>query len=178
MGMRPPEVYMLFVKTVQVMIPKNQYQGYIYQVGDSVYQSGNFKIDVNEIKALTGKVKRGFRPSAIAKNPITSDWYILSAVNKLLVVADSNWKIKGDLPPLNSNTFNQPEGIAFDKNGTMYISNEGDDLSQGNILSLNGLIIEINFFCQLKYFLTLVSKYRHWQQQGLGQDSIKLRAVS
>ena len=112
---------------------KNSVSGYIYQVGDSVYQTGNFRIDVNEIKAFTGKVKRGFRPSAIAKNPITSDWYILSAVNKLLVVTGSDWKVK-ETCPLNSNTFNQPEGIAFDKNGNMYISNEGDDLSQGNIL--------------------------------------------
>jgi len=112
---------------------KNMVSGYIYHIGDSVYQTGSFKIDVNEIKSFTGKVKRGFRPSAMAKNPVTSDWYIVSAVNKLLVVTDSNWKIK-ETCLLNGNTFNQPEGLAFDEKGNMYISNEGDDLSQGNIL--------------------------------------------
>jgi hypothetical protein len=112
---------------------KNSVSGYIYQIGDSVYQTGTFRIDVNEIKSFTGKVKRGFRPSAIAKNPVTSEWYIVSAVNKLLVVTDSNWKIK-ETCLLNGNTFNQPEGLAFDEKGNMYISNEGDDLSQGNIL--------------------------------------------
>ena len=112
---------------------KNSVSGYIYQVGDSVYQTGTFSIDVNEIKSFTGKVKRGFRPSAIAKNPVTSDWYIISAVNKLLVVTDSKWKIK-EACWLNSNMFNQPEGLAFDEKGNMYISNEGGDLSQGNIL--------------------------------------------
>lgn len=115
---------------------KNSVSGYIYQIGDSVYQTGTFKIDVNEIKSFTGKVKRGFRPSAIAKNPVTSDWYIISAVNKLLVVTDSNWKIR-EACLLNGNSFNQPEGLAFDEKGNMYISNEGGDLTQGNILRFN-----------------------------------------
>jgi hypothetical protein len=115
---------------------KNSVSGYIYQVGDSVYQTGTFMIDVNEIKSFTGKVKRGFRPSAIAKNPVNSDWYIISAVNKLLVVTDSKWKIK-EACLLNGNLFNQPEGLTFDEKGNMYISNEGGDLSQGNILRFN-----------------------------------------
>ncbi len=115
---------------------KNMVSGYIYHVGDSIYRTGDFQIDVNEIKAFTGKVKRGFRPSGIAKNPVTSEWFIISAVNKLLVVTDENWKIK-ETCFLNSNMFNQPEGIAFDNSGNMYISNEGDDFTEGNILRFN-----------------------------------------
>jgi hypothetical protein len=112
---------------------KQAVTGYIYHMGDSLTPAGNFSIDVNQIKALTGKVKRGFRPSALAKNPVNGYWYIISAVNKLLVVTDSNWQVIESVE-LNGNRFNQPEGIAFDKNGNMYISNEGDDLTQGNIL--------------------------------------------
>ena len=112
---------------------KNFITGYIIHAGDSVYQTGSFKIDVNDIKSFTGKVKRGFRPSALAKNPVTSDWYMISSVNKLLVVADNNWKIK-EVAQLNGNIFNQPEGLAFDADGDLYVSNEGDDLTQGNIL--------------------------------------------
>jgi hypothetical protein len=115
---------------------KNMVSGYIYHVVDSIYRTGDFRIDVNEIKTFTGKVKRGFRPSGIAKNPVTSEWFIISAVNKLLVVTDENWKIK-ETCFLNSNIFNQPEGIAFDNAGNMYISNEGDDFSEGNILRFN-----------------------------------------
>jgi hypothetical protein len=112
---------------------KNMVSGYILHNGDSIDPVGEFQIDVNEIKAHTGKVKRGFRPSGIAKNPVTSEWFIISAVNKLLVVTDDKWKIK-ETCLLSSNIFNQPEGITFDSTGTLYISNEGDDLSEGNIL--------------------------------------------
>ncbi len=107
--------------------------GYILQIGDSLRQTGTFQVNVKEIKSLTGKVKRGFRPSALARNPITTEWFIVSAVNKLLVVTDNNFVIKEAIF-LNGNIFNQPEGIAFDTNGNLYISNEGDDFSQGNIL--------------------------------------------
>ena len=112
---------------------KDLVSGYIIQVGDSAYQSGTFQVDVDQIKSFTGKVKRGFRPSGLAKNPVTGEWFLVSAVNKLLVATDSNWKIK-EACILNGNMFNQPEGIAFDAEGNLYISNEGDDLSQGNIL--------------------------------------------
>ena len=107
--------------------------GYVLQAGDSIYRLREFTINVKEIKSITGKVKRGFRPSGLAKNPVTSEWFMVSAVNKLLVIADSNWKITHACQ-LNGNVFNQPEGIAFDHEGNLYISNEGDDISEGNIL--------------------------------------------
>ena len=112
---------------------KDSVSGYVLHAGDSVYLKGHFTINVEQIKSFTGKVKRGFRPSAIAKNPLTGEWYILSAVNLLLIVADPNWNIK-EVCRLNGNRFNQPEGMAFDNKGNLYISNEGDDLSEGNVL--------------------------------------------
>ncbi|CAG4994163.1 hypothetical protein DYBT9275_01333 [Dyadobacter sp. CECT 9275] len=112
---------------------KKRVSGYILKLGDQAKTAGNFSINVDEIKAISGKVERGFRPSAMAQNPVTSEWYIISAVNKLLVITDTHWKVKHAFG-LNGNTFNQPEGIAFDKTGNMYISDEGDDLSDGNIL--------------------------------------------
>ncbi|KAA0993897.1 SdiA-regulated family protein [Dyadobacter sp. UC 10] len=113
---------------------KSSVTGYIFEPGkDSTQIAGTFSIHVDEIKAITGKVERGFRPSGLARNPLTNDWYVISAVNKLLVVTDSQWKVK-EAFTLNGNTFIQPEGIAFDKLGNLYISNEGDDLFSGNIL--------------------------------------------
>ena len=107
--------------------------GYIFSIGDSVILSSGFSIDVTAIQSLTTKMRTGFRPSALAKNPVTGEWFILSGSNKLLVVTDSSWKIK-DVYPLNGNRFNQAEGLAFDGEGNLYISNEGDDGINGNIL--------------------------------------------
>jgi DNA-binding beta-propeller fold protein YncE len=113
---------------------KSSVTGYIFEPDkDSTLATETFSINVDEIKAINGKVARGFRPSGLAKNPVTGDWYIISAVNKLMVVTDSSWKVK-EAYTLNGNTFIQPEGIAFDNAGNLYISNEGDDLFAGNIL--------------------------------------------
>jgi hypothetical protein len=112
---------------------KDLVTGYIIHAGDNSMRVESFTIDVGSLRGKKGKVKKGFRPSALAKNPITNEWFIISAVNQLLVVADSNWRILNSYH-LNSNDFNQPEGIAFDRDGNMYISNEGDDITSGNIL--------------------------------------------
>ena len=111
----------------------NTTSGYVIALGDSLSVSSQFQIDVAGIKQYKGKVKEGFRPSGLAKNPLSNEWFIISASNKLLIVTDLKWKIK-EAFPLTGNLFNQPEGIAFDKTGNLYISNEGDDLTLGNIL--------------------------------------------
>lgn len=114
---------------------KNSVSGYTVkpETDSTVVRTGNFAIQVDQIKAITGKVARGFRPSGLAKSPLTGEWYIISAVNKLIVVTDAKWQVKA-AHPLNGNMFIQPEGIAFDNAGSLYISNEGDDLFSGNVL--------------------------------------------
>jgi hypothetical protein len=107
--------------------------GYIIQSGDSMYRTGTFQLNIHDFSAFSGKVKKGFRASALTKNIITNEWYILSAINKMLVVTDSSWKIKR-VCRLNPKIFNQPEGITLDSQGTLYISNEGDDFAEGTIL--------------------------------------------
>jgi hypothetical protein len=109
--------------------------GYILtlQSDGTLKSTGNFSIDVSQVDNLSGKKKGAFHPSALAVNPITKEWYIVSSVNKALVVADSKWKIKA-VYHLSSNEFNQPEGIAFDNAGNLYISNEGSETTVGNIL--------------------------------------------
>ncbi|QEM10842.1 SdiA-regulated domain-containing protein [Mucilaginibacter rubeus] len=109
--------------------------GYILklQPDGTLKQSGSFTIDVKEIERLVDKKRVPFRPSAMAKNTFTNEWYILSSVNKMLVVTDASWKVK-NVYPLSVTIFNQPEGMAFDNQRNLYISNEGDQVSAGNIL--------------------------------------------
>ncbi|WP_374949654.1 SdiA-regulated domain-containing protein [Mucilaginibacter sp.] len=110
--------------------------GFIFNVSanDDISPAGEFQLDVKKIAELSaGKHKMKFRPSALAKNPFNKQWYILSSVNRLLIIADENFNIKQTIS-LKPNAFLQPEGIAFDKQGNLYISNEGNDINNGNIL--------------------------------------------
>ena len=97
---------------------------------------GYGRINIKQIEARLGKSKITFRPSALAKNPATGEWYILSSVNKLLVVADAALKIK-EVYPLKASLFLQPEGIAFDDKNNLYISNEGDKATKATVLKFN-----------------------------------------
>jgi len=129
------QLYVL-CKNCDVDKKKDQITGFIlaYDPGTaSLTQKETFMVDTKLIQASGHKVQHGLRASALGRNPVTSDWYILSSVNKMLVVADSKWAIKG-IHRLDSGIFNQPEGIAFDKDQNLYISNEGDEITNGNIL--------------------------------------------
>lgn len=65
-----------------------------------------------------------FGPSGIAIHPATGNFFIISSVGKLLVVLNPNGTIE-HVEPLDKKIHRQPEGICFDKDGTLYISNEG-----------------------------------------------------
>jgi hypothetical protein len=92
-----------------------------------------FKLDVKAIEALIGEDKINFHPSALTHNPFSNEWYILSAVNKLLVITDNHWKVK-EAYSLKPALFQQPEGIAFDNKHNLYISNERNTRDYGTIL--------------------------------------------
>jgi len=110
-------------------------KGYILQLNaqGQLSQQGSFAIDVNAVDKVLETKKSAFRPSALAQNPRTKEWYIIASIGKVLVVTDSNWKVTA-VYNLNPALYIQPEGIAFDKNNNLYISNEGGDLHSGNIL--------------------------------------------
>ncbi|KEQ30669.1 hypothetical protein N180_05480 [Pedobacter antarcticus 4BY] len=103
------------------------------QAKQELIPSGEINMDLSALISSGQILKTGLKTSALARDEHTGEWYILSSVNKLLVIASPDWKIKST-HRLNSSTFNQPEGIAFDKERNLYISNEGDELSSGNIL--------------------------------------------
>lgn len=71
-----------------------------------------------------GQAADAFAPSGVAVHPLTGDVYLIASVGKLLVVMSSNGEIR-HMEKLDSKIHPQPEGICFDRDGTMFISSEG-----------------------------------------------------
>ncbi len=64
-----------------------------------------------------------FAPSAVAIHPITQNIYLTSSKGKLLLVMNPDKKVL-HIEKLSKKMHPQPEGLAFDKDGTLFISNE------------------------------------------------------
>ncbi|TAD86408.1 MAG: hypothetical protein EAY75_08460 [Bacteroidetes bacterium] len=77
----------------------------------------------------------GFEAAAMAIHPLTQDWYLISSTKKLLVILQSNFTFKAAFA-LDPGLFKQPEGMAFNSRGDLFISNEGAG-GKGNILRFN-----------------------------------------
>lgn len=71
------------------------------------------------------KAEKTFNPSDAAIHPKTQDIYVLEGKNPKLVIFSSKGAIKKVIE-LNKDTFPQPEGITFSKDGILYISNEAN----------------------------------------------------
>jgi hypothetical protein len=104
-------------KSCAIDDPQKEVSGYVlgYGAGHALAIRDHFKVEVAR-----------FHPSCLARNPKTKEWYLISSVNKTLFVLDDQWKLKENytLDPI---LFKQPEGLAFDRDGNMYISNEGGE---------------------------------------------------
>jgi len=81
---------------------------------------------------------KSFGPSAIAINPIDSHIYVLSSRGKILTVMRPDKTVVG-IYFLSKRLYGQPEGITFDKQGIMYISNEARS-TKANILKFTRII--------------------------------------
>ncbi|MEZ4698992.1 MAG: SdiA-regulated domain-containing protein [Rhodothermales bacterium] len=66
----------------------------------------------------------GFKPSALAINPTNGLMYVVSSVLKSIVVLEPDGSVRAAVA-IPESSFNQPEGIAFMPDGTLYLSNEG-----------------------------------------------------
>lgn len=96
-----------------------------------------FKIEHTLIDSLSSLKGKKFRPSALGQNPKTGEWYLLSSVNQMLVVLDDNMSPKAAYS-LDPKLYNQPEGLTFDKEGSLFISNEGGSkTSRPSLLKFN-----------------------------------------
>ena len=113
---------------------KKSLSAYSFNVVTQTFtDSPYFVLDVERISENLGTGKMKFKPSGIAVHPITKQLYIISSVNKALVVAEPDGKIK-EAYQLDPVVFKQPEGITFTPWGDLLISNEAADVGAPNIL--------------------------------------------
>ena len=97
------------------------------------YSDSSYVVDIKEIAKSLGEDKIKFKPSAASINPRDGLLYIISAINKLIVVTDNDGKFK-NVYQIDEAIFKQPEGITFTPGGGMIISNEAADVGVANIL--------------------------------------------
>jgi uncharacterized protein YjiK len=88
-----------------------------------------YQIDPKEINRLTpydaADKQHFFSPSGVAVHPKTRDIYVISTALKRLAVLDHNSGSVKYALRLDKKIMPQPEGIAFDAAGNLYISSEG-----------------------------------------------------
>jgi hypothetical protein len=83
-------------------------------------------LSVDAIRAFAGGWNRPalrFMPSAVAVHPLTSEIFVISAVDRVLVTFDTAGGVTG-YASLDPKRFRQPEGLAFLANGDLVITNE------------------------------------------------------
>jgi hypothetical protein len=73
-----------------------------------------------------------FKPSAASIHPLTRELYIISSINKVVVIADVNG-VPREVHRINPKLYKQPEGMAFTPQGDLLISNESADIGASNI---------------------------------------------
>lgn len=117
---------------------RNTVSGYILaRDGDGqLSYADQFTLQVDALSALDKRIKRTFKPSAMAKRSQSGEWYLLSSIDRALVVTDADFNPKR-IVHLPRKNFEQPEGIAFDETGNLYISSEAGRKGQGMIYRFN-----------------------------------------
>ncbi len=112
----------------------NSLSAWAFDLGTLTFSpSPVYVIDVRQIENLVQEKKVNFKPSAAAIHPVTGQLFIISSVNKVLVIADKNG-VPEKAYKINSKLYKQPEGLTFSPEGNLIISNESANSEAANIL--------------------------------------------
>lgn len=114
---------------------KSNVSSFILNLNDTIepYKTYiNFSMD--EVIRQTG-MKGKFKPSAAAINPVTGELYIISSIQSILLITDTDGNFK-HVYKLNPSIYKQPEGIAFTPQGDLIISNEFAETGAATLLLL------------------------------------------
>jgi len=113
---------------------RNSVTAWAFDLGTLTFSpSPAYVIDVRRIEDLMQEKKVKFKPSAAAIHPITGKLFIMSSVNKALVIADKNG-VPEKVYPINPRLYKQPEGLTFSPEGHLIVSNESANAGAANIL--------------------------------------------
>ena len=117
----------------KILLPNPVYLIDVNKVDKKIFGEGR-NILVRVLRILHKTDVQDFQPSGISIHPLTREVYVISSAGNALVVLDSSGTLKS-AAQLSRRIYKQPEGIAFDHEANLYISNEGRSGS-GNILFL------------------------------------------
>lgn len=107
---------------------------YSYSIDTNTFsETPVLQLKRNDIEKKMGEKIGRLKASAGTVNPLTGEIFIISSINKLLIIADKNYNIK-EVYDLKRSLFAQPEGICFAPDGTLFISNEASENSKAEIL--------------------------------------------
>ncbi len=96
---------------------------YTFDPSTQVYEKAGFGLDAKAIADLRGAKKERIKASGGAIHPLTGELYIVSSINKMLLVTDKQGRAVA-VHDLKRSNFEQPEGVGFTPSGDLYISNE------------------------------------------------------
>ena len=113
---------------------KNSLSAYAFDIESAAYVTNPvFVMDIRKIEDIMDEKKLRFKPSAATIHPLTNDLYIISSINKVLVIASLQGVPKA-VYRINPKLYKQPEGMAFTPRGDLFVSNEFAEIGAANIL--------------------------------------------
>jgi hypothetical protein len=101
-------------------------QIYKFQLPDYNYSPTIETVTV-PLEALPKKTQKQLgklETAAMAIHPLTKDWFLISSTKKQLVILNPDFSFKA-MYTLDPTVFRQPEGMAFNSKGDLFVSNEG-----------------------------------------------------
>jgi hypothetical protein len=113
---------------------EKEVSAYSYRLADKSFDPQPvLTLKKKEIEKVLGEKIERFKPSGASINPQTGEVFIISSINKLLIIADESLTVRNAVK-LNPSIFNQPEGLCFTSKGDLLISNEAGTKGTATLL--------------------------------------------
>ncbi|WP_215225715.1 SdiA-regulated domain-containing protein [Echinicola shivajiensis] len=126
----------LFCKSCKLDKDKNEASAFTFDLSTKTYNEfKDYKLTEKKLRKVLKEeqdFKLTVKPSAAAMHPIENKLYVISSIGKWLLVMD-RFGDPEEIYRLDPRLFKQAEGITFNQQGDMFISNEAHD-GNANIL--------------------------------------------